>query len=299
MNVNLVRDKATGKSKGFAFICYEDQRSTVLAVDNLNGIKLVGKTLRVDHVQDYRPPKETDKTDDETRQLYMEGCAPKAEHPRPEKQKDPTVKSEKRHKSIKKEWDKRCTISTVLINRLRYTVWFRSLKFRKKSQRINEIKYSLCPSYANNVFRRQLGLSRKSSFTAKMMIIINFRLNLVHVCNILLFSLNLCRTIGNLFLFNELRLLKNLQIIFHLIIDWENYTDLTYELPKTKNRVTRGNRCGATLPRRCAPPWAQCTSRMESLPYTTWPAIDSSRAACNSLISRGFDSLILSLQLLW
>ncbi|XP_041774235.1 RNA-binding motif protein, X-linked 2 [Anopheles merus] len=103
VNVNLVRDKATGKSKGFAFICYEDQRSTVLAVDNLNGIKLVGKTLRVDHVQDYRPPKETDKTDDETRQLYMEGCAPKAEHPRPEKQKDQTVKSEKRHKSIKKE----------------------------------------------------------------------------------------------------------------------------------------------------------------------------------------------------
>uniref|UniRef100_A0A182YRM9 Uncharacterized protein n=1 Tax=Anopheles stephensi TaxID=30069 RepID=A0A182YRM9_ANOST len=76
VNVNLVRDKATGKSKGFAFICYEDQRSTVLAVDNLNGIKLVGKTIRVDHVEDYRPPKETEKTDTETRQLYMEGCAP-------------------------------------------------------------------------------------------------------------------------------------------------------------------------------------------------------------------------------
>lgn len=30
--MNLVRDKATGKSKGFAFLAYEDQRSTVLAV---------------------------------------------------------------------------------------------------------------------------------------------------------------------------------------------------------------------------------------------------------------------------
>ncbi|KAF9573471.1 hypothetical protein EC968_008447, partial [Mortierella alpina] len=34
--INLVRDKDTGKSKGFAFIKYVDQRSTILAVDNLN-----------------------------------------------------------------------------------------------------------------------------------------------------------------------------------------------------------------------------------------------------------------------
>lgn len=40
VNVNLVRDKGTGKSKGFAFLCYEDQRSTVLAVDNLNSTKV-------------------------------------------------------------------------------------------------------------------------------------------------------------------------------------------------------------------------------------------------------------------
>jgi len=40
VNINLVRDKDTGKSKGFAFVCYEDQRSTILAVDNLNGAKV-------------------------------------------------------------------------------------------------------------------------------------------------------------------------------------------------------------------------------------------------------------------
>ena len=38
-NINLVRDKDTGKSKGFCFICYEDQRSTILAVDNFNGME--------------------------------------------------------------------------------------------------------------------------------------------------------------------------------------------------------------------------------------------------------------------
>lgn len=30
--MNLVRDKATGKSRGFSFVAYEDQRSTTLAV---------------------------------------------------------------------------------------------------------------------------------------------------------------------------------------------------------------------------------------------------------------------------
>ena len=40
MNINLVKDKKTGNSKGFCFLAFEDQRSTVLAVDNLNGIKV-------------------------------------------------------------------------------------------------------------------------------------------------------------------------------------------------------------------------------------------------------------------
>lgn len=45
----MPRDKKTGKIKGFAFLMYEDQRSTVLAVDNLSGTTVVGRTLRVDH----------------------------------------------------------------------------------------------------------------------------------------------------------------------------------------------------------------------------------------------------------
>nr|CAK6928858.1 unnamed protein product [Fasciola hepatica] len=58
VNINLVRDRKTGQSKGFAFLCYEDQRSTVLATDNLNGIKLAGRIIRVDHVEQYKVPKD-------------------------------------------------------------------------------------------------------------------------------------------------------------------------------------------------------------------------------------------------
>lgn len=46
-DINMPRDKETGKPKGFAFVMYEDQRSTVLAVDNLTGGKVLGRTIRV------------------------------------------------------------------------------------------------------------------------------------------------------------------------------------------------------------------------------------------------------------
>ncbi|KDO27852.1 hypothetical protein SPRG_07125 [Saprolegnia parasitica CBS 223.65] len=57
-DINLVRDKDTGKSMGFAFLKYEDHRSTVLAVDNFNGSSLLERLLRVDHVHKYKLPKE-------------------------------------------------------------------------------------------------------------------------------------------------------------------------------------------------------------------------------------------------
>jgi RNA-binding motif protein, X-linked 2 len=57
MDVNLPRDKETGKSKGFGFLMYEDQKSTILAVDNLNGAKVLERTLRVDHVKNYEQPR--------------------------------------------------------------------------------------------------------------------------------------------------------------------------------------------------------------------------------------------------
>jgi len=58
VDINLVKDKVSGKSRGFCFLCYEDQRSTVLAVDNFNGIQLCGRTIRVDHCANYKLPKD-------------------------------------------------------------------------------------------------------------------------------------------------------------------------------------------------------------------------------------------------
>ncbi|KAF8819028.1 Rna-binding protein [Cardiosporidium cionae] len=57
VDVHIVRDKQTGASKGFAFLAYRDQRSTVLAVDNANGMDLLGRRIRVDHVENFRAPK--------------------------------------------------------------------------------------------------------------------------------------------------------------------------------------------------------------------------------------------------
>ncbi|GAA5825974.1 hypothetical protein JCM11251_000073 [Rhodosporidiobolus azoricus] len=53
-DINMPRDPQTGKPRGFAWLMYMDQRSTVLAVDNLNGAQVLGRTLRVDHVLDYK-----------------------------------------------------------------------------------------------------------------------------------------------------------------------------------------------------------------------------------------------------
>jgi RNA-binding motif protein, X-linked 2 len=36
---------------------YEDQQSTILAVDNLNGATVLDRTLRVDHVKKYKQPR--------------------------------------------------------------------------------------------------------------------------------------------------------------------------------------------------------------------------------------------------
>ncbi|KAJ6130510.1 Nucleotide-binding alpha-beta plait [Penicillium capsulatum] len=51
VHINLARDKETGKSRGFAFLKYEDQRSTDLAVDNMGGATILGRMLRVDHTR--------------------------------------------------------------------------------------------------------------------------------------------------------------------------------------------------------------------------------------------------------
>lgn len=49
-HLNLIKDRETGKSRGFGYLKYEDYRSCVLAIDNLNGIPIRDKKIKVDHV---------------------------------------------------------------------------------------------------------------------------------------------------------------------------------------------------------------------------------------------------------
>ena len=54
VDCRIVRDSKTGKSKGFGYICYEDQRSTILAIDNLNGSSICNRMLLVDHMNNIK-----------------------------------------------------------------------------------------------------------------------------------------------------------------------------------------------------------------------------------------------------
>lgn len=48
-HVNMIKDKETGKSRGFCYLKYEDHRSCALAIDNFNGVKVYERPLKVDH----------------------------------------------------------------------------------------------------------------------------------------------------------------------------------------------------------------------------------------------------------
>ncbi|XP_068930164.1 RNA-binding motif protein, X-linked 2 [Petaurus breviceps papuanus] len=107
VNINLVRDKKTGKSKGFCFLCYEDQRSTILAVDNFNGIKIRGRTIRVDHVANYRPPKDSRNLDDITRTLREKGCGLKTPPPSSSESSEEETLAKKQRKDKKEKRKKK------------------------------------------------------------------------------------------------------------------------------------------------------------------------------------------------
>ena len=73
-DMNLPRDAKTGKPRGWCWAKYEDQRSTILAVDNFTGVQFLGRTLRVDHCEKYKLPKELKDRDDkyESGALYKD-----------------------------------------------------------------------------------------------------------------------------------------------------------------------------------------------------------------------------------
>ena len=71
--VKLARDKETGKSRGFAWIKYEDQRSCDLAVDNLGGATIMDRVIRVDHAR-YKPRDDEDMRDNTMGDVDMDAA---------------------------------------------------------------------------------------------------------------------------------------------------------------------------------------------------------------------------------
>ncbi len=53
--VKIIRDKYTGRSKGFGFAEFETEELTQQAIDALNGQELNGRALRVNKAQKMRP----------------------------------------------------------------------------------------------------------------------------------------------------------------------------------------------------------------------------------------------------
>ena len=96
VDINLVRDKTTGKSLGYAFLAFEDQRSTILAVDNLTGFSLLGRMLRVDHVAHYRGPKKDEQWDPEQEKERRNAILPK--HLQTESGREETAGEERQEK---------------------------------------------------------------------------------------------------------------------------------------------------------------------------------------------------------
>ncbi|EKV12592.1 Nucleotide-binding, alpha-beta plait [Penicillium digitatum] len=118
VHVNLVRDKETGKSKGFAFLKYEDQRSTDLAVDNLGGATVMGRLLRVDHARYKR--KDDEEEQDNVAKLMGDSAASEnkkvKEHDRRElEEMRPILKEEKELEELIRNHDEEDPMKEFLI----------------------------------------------------------------------------------------------------------------------------------------------------------------------------------------
>ncbi|KAH8423457.1 uncharacterized protein LDX57_001217 [Aspergillus melleus] len=149
VHVNLARDKETGKSRGFAWLKYEDQRSTDLAVDNLGGATVMGRMLRVDHTRYKRRDDEEegdnvarlmgdvgtkndrgDDTDDERRRRRRRRGSEEDDEPR----RRPLLKEEKELEELIRTHDEEDPMKEFLIEEKKEEV-ARALERESKSSR--------------------------------------------------------------------------------------------------------------------------------------------------------------------
>jgi RNA-binding motif X-linked protein 2 len=92
--IRIMRDKETGKSRGFCWLKYEDQRSCDLAVDNLGGATVMGKMLAVDHTR-YKKRDDEDEHEGYVGQNVQIAAAPQADESQQQQQEArPIIKEE-------------------------------------------------------------------------------------------------------------------------------------------------------------------------------------------------------------
>lgn len=130
--MNLVRDKETGKSKGFAFLKYEDQRSCDLAVDNLGGATVMGRMLRVDHTR-YKQ-RDDEETGDNVKNMGDDVSAKgKEESESEEEEKRPMLKEERELAVLMRDHDEEDPMKEYLIREKREEVAAALAQMTKKS----------------------------------------------------------------------------------------------------------------------------------------------------------------------
>lgn len=76
-------------------------------MDNFNGTNLAGRSIRVDHVKNYKPPKEHENDDDLIKTLKELGCAPGIDLPAPSSPPPSSRRKEEKHSSFIKQEPKR------------------------------------------------------------------------------------------------------------------------------------------------------------------------------------------------
>ncbi|KAI4136585.1 MAG: hypothetical protein L6R39_007719 [Caloplaca ligustica] len=133
--VKLVRDKETGKSKGFAFLKYEDQRSTDLAVDNLGGATVMGRVLKVDHTR----YKKRDDEEDEEIQIQNGGATGKAaDDTEEEEEQRPMLEEEKELAALLRDHDEDDPMKEYLVQEKKEQVAKALAKLKKGGKRDGE-----------------------------------------------------------------------------------------------------------------------------------------------------------------
>ena len=142
--MNLIRDKETGKSKGFAFLKYEDQHSTDLAVDNLGGATVLGRVLKVDHT---RYKRKDDDEELEREQMFnkQESGARDAHEGRPISEEDngperPLLKKERELAALIRDHDEDDPMKEYLIQEKKEQVAKALSKLAKKDRKSSERK---------------------------------------------------------------------------------------------------------------------------------------------------------------